>query len=105
MKNLKQIQSILAAQKKELRKKYKIKNIGIFGSYVRGEQKKSSDIDILVRFDRNASLFDLVGAGEFLEEKLKIKVDIVSEGGVRPELKGNILKEVIMVWNAITDYS
>ncbi len=93
MKNLKQIQLIIAAQKEELRKRYKIKEIGIFGSYVRGEQRKSSDIDILVKFDRNASLFDLVGAGDFLEKK----VDIISEGSIRIELKNDILGEVIMI--------
>ncbi len=97
MKTLKQIQLILAAQKAELRKKYKIKEIGIFGSYARGEQKKSSDIDILAKFDRNASLFDLAGAADFLEQKLKTKVDLVSEGGIRAELRSNILREVVMV--------
>ena len=56
MKNLKQIQKLLSASKNELRKRYKVKEIGIFGSYVRGEQKKSSDVDILVKFDRYASL-------------------------------------------------
>lgn len=97
MKDLKQIRSVLSKQKQELRRKYNIKEIGIFGSYARGEQKKSSDIDILVKFNRNASLFDLVGAGDFLEEKLKMRVDIVSEGGIRQELKSNILGEVMMI--------
>ena len=50
MKDLKQIQSILSKHKEELRRKYNVKEIGVFGSYVRGEQKKSSDIDILVEF-------------------------------------------------------
>ncbi|MBS3056088.1 MAG: nucleotidyltransferase family protein [Candidatus Aenigmarchaeota archaeon] len=97
MKKIGQIKSVLAKNKKELREKYKVRELGIFGSYARGEQKKRSDVDILVKFNKNASLFDLVGAADFLENKLKIKVDIVSEGGIRPELKDNTLKEVIMV--------
>ena len=97
MKKLKQIQSILASSKAELRKKYNVKELGIFGSYSRGEQKKSSDVDILVRFSPNATLIDFVGLGNYLEEKLKIKVDVVSERGIRPELKNSIVKGVLKV--------
>ena len=97
MKKLKQIQGILASSKAELRKRYKIRELGIFGSYSRGEQKKSSDVDILVRFSPNATLFDFVGLGNYLEEKLKLKVDVVSERGIRPELKNSIVKGVLRV--------
>ena len=95
MRKLKQIQNILASSKAELRKKYNVNELGIFGSYARGQQKKSSDVDILVRFNPNASLFDFVGLGNYLEEKLKIKVDVVSENGIRPELRSNIVKGVL----------
>ncbi len=97
MKKLRQIQTILASSKNELKKRYKVMEMGIFGSYVRGEQKKSSDVDVLVKFNPNATLFDFVGLGNYLEEKLKIKVDVVSEGGIRPELRNIILKEVVRV--------
>ena len=97
MKKLKQIQNILASSKGELRKRYKVRELGIFGSYSRGEQKKSSDVDILVKFNPNATLFDFVGLGNYLEEKLKIKVDVVSERGIRPELRSNIIKGVLKV--------
>lgn len=97
MRKLKQIQDILASSKPELRKRYKVKELGIFGSYSRGEQKKTSDVDILVRFDPNASLFDFVGLSNYLEERLKMKVDVVSERGIRPELKSTIFKDVIRV--------
>ena len=95
MKKLKQIKRVLASSKAELRKKYNVNELGIFGSYARGQQKKSSDVDILVRFNPNASLFDFVGLGNYLEEKLKIKVDVVSENGIRPELRSNIIKGVL----------
>ena len=97
MKKLKQIQGILASNKGELRKRYKVRELGIFGSYARGQQKKTSDVDILVRFNPNATLFDFVGLGNYLEEKLKIKVDVVSENGIRPELRSNIVKGVLKV--------
>ena len=97
MKKLKQIQNILASSKAELRKRYKVKELGIFGSYSKGEQKKSSDVDILVRFSPNATLFDFVGLGNYLEERLKMKVDVVSERGIRPELKNSIVKGVLKV--------
>lgn len=97
MKNLKQIKNILASSKPELMKKYKVSELGIFGSYARGKQKKRSDIDVLVRFNSKASLFDFVGLGNHLEEKLKMKVDIVSERGIRPEFRRNILKGVLKV--------
>ena len=71
MKNLKQIQKLLSASKNELRKRYKVKEIGIFGSYVRNEQRKNSDIDILVETKKGISLFDFVGIKIELEEKLK----------------------------------
>ena len=97
MRNLKQIQNILASSKPELRKRYKVRELGIFGSYSRGEQKKTSDVDILVRFSPNASLFDFVGLGNYLEERLKMKVDVVSERGIRPELKSSIVKDVVRI--------
>jgi len=81
--------------KDTVRKEFKAEIVGVFGSYSRNEQKKTSDIDILVRFLDGATFFDLVGLGEFVEEKLKVKADIVSERAIRPELKEQILKEVI----------
>ncbi|MHA1353292.1 MAG: nucleotidyltransferase family protein [Candidatus Heimdallarchaeaceae archaeon] len=83
--------------KEEISTQFKAEIIGLFGSYVRGEQKEGSDLDILVRFNEGASLFDYIGLADFLEEKLQLKVDVVSERAVRPELRDQILKEVIML--------
>ena len=96
-KKLKDIQKILKETKEELRKRYKIREIGIFGSYARKEQKRGSDIDILVKFDKGASLFDLVGAEIFLQKKTGKKIDMVSERALRKELKPVIMKEVIKI--------
>ncbi|MHA1223517.1 MAG: nucleotidyltransferase family protein [Candidatus Heimdallarchaeaceae archaeon] len=96
-KELKSIISVLKKHKDFCRSKYKAEILGIFGSYSRNEQNRSSDIDLLVRFYKGASLFDLVGLANFLENLLQIKVDIVSERVVREELKEIIYAEVIKV--------
>lgn len=97
MRTRNDIIGILNSLKREIMDNYKAEIIGIFGSYARGEQNKYSDIDILVRFYEGATLFDLVGLSDLLEDKLKIKVDVVSERALRPELKDQILKEVVIV--------
>jgi len=97
MKSLEEIKEILKKHKNEIKQEFKAEIIGVFGSYVRGEEKPESDVDVLVRFMEGATLFDLVGLAEFLEEKLGIKVDVVSERALRPELREQILKEVVVV--------
>jgi len=75
--------------------KNKVKRAGIFGSYARGEEKKSSDIDILIEFD--GSLLDLVRLERELGEKLGKKIDLLTYKGIHPRLKKNILKEEIRI--------
>ncbi|WXG42978.1 MAG: nucleotidyltransferase family protein [Promethearchaeati archaeon SRVP18_Atabeyarchaeia-1] len=94
---LKDIISIVKALEGQIRKEYKAEVIGIFGSYARGEQQASSDVDMLVKFLEGATLFDFVGLGDFLEDKLNVKVDVVSERAIRVELRDQILKEVVTV--------
>jgi len=96
-KNLEKIINTLKSLEETIRKDYKAEIIGVFGSYVRGEQKEGSDVDILVKFLEGATLFDLVGLGDFLEEKLRVMVDIVSERALRQEIKEQILEEVVTV--------
>lgn len=97
MKNKTEFIKRLRDLKEVLKKRYKVKEIGIFGSIIRDEQKESSDIDILVDFEDNADLFDFVGLSLFLEEALHKKVDLVSRRALREEIKGAILKEVASV--------
>lgn len=96
-KSLNEIRETLNKHRDELRLKYKIKEIAIFGSYVRGEQKKKSDIDILAEFEGPISLLDLVGAELYLREILKTRVDLIPKEDVRPELKDIILKEAVSI--------
>ena len=91
--SVKEILSILTSLKPEIRQRYKAEVKGIFGSYVRGEQKSGSDIDVLVEFDEGANLLDLTGLSIFLEGKLHRRVDVVPESAIRHELKDSILKE------------
>ena len=84
----------LKGLKTEIRARYKVKGIGVFGSFIRGEQSDVSDIDILVDFEEGADLFDLVGLSLLLEERLQRKVDVVSKNALREELREQVLKEV-----------
>lgn len=94
MKNKEDIIGTLKALHEEM-KKYRVLEIGVFGSVVRGEQKRSSDIDVLVDFEEDADLFDLVGLGLFLEERLGTRVDVVPKKALRKELRDAVLKEVV----------
>lgn len=94
-RELEKIIKTLTGLKEDTKKEYKAEIVGLFGSYIRGEEKEKSDIDILVNFFEQASLFDLVGLADFLEEKLNIKVDIVPIDTVRKEIKEQVLKEAI----------
>ncbi len=97
MKSLEEIKEILKKQKPAIRERYRVRKIGIFGSYVRGEQKKKSDVDILVEFEKPISLLKLVNLENFLGDSIGIKVDVVPKEDVRRELKERILGEVIYV--------
>lgn len=94
MKTKDEILKTLEVLKGKLKEKYKVKDIGIFGSVVREKQKETSDIDVLVDFEDDADLFDLMGLALFLEEKLNQKVDVVSKRALREEVKEGVLKEV-----------
>lgn len=89
--------SILQTLKPELATRYKVKRLELFGSVVREEQTGRSDIDLLVEFSDNADMFDLVGLGFFLEEKLQRKVDVVPKKALRVELQSAVLAEAIAI--------
>ena len=92
---LKHYARIIRSRKPELTKKYRVKEIGIFGSYVRGEEKGRSDLDILVDFFEVPDLRVFVGLADYLEDVLKKKVDLVRKPAIRDELREQILGEVV----------
>ena len=80
-----------------LQDKYSVKEIGLFGSYIRDEQDSNSDLDIIISFNESPSLFKFVELENFLSDKLKIKVDLVMRTALKENLKDYILKEAILV--------
>jgi len=80
-----------------LKNRFKVKTIGIFGSYLRKEEKRESDLDILVEFYEPIGLFNFIDLEEFLSKQLKIKVDLVMKEALKPRIKENIIKEVVYV--------
>ena len=97
MRTRDQILTFLAQNKKQLRDKYHIIRIGIFGSYARGDQNIKSDIDLLVEFEDNTQdLYDFkLQLKDFFRTKLGIEVDICREKYIKPRIKKSILKETV----------
>lgn len=79
-------------------KPYHPTKIGIFGSMARGEATLNSDIDILYNLRETIGLFKLIGLKQTLEEKLNLKVDLVSEKYVDPKLKPHILNDLKLIY-------
>lgn len=99
VKDIEEATEILREHKAEVVQKYRVRKIGIFGSFARGEQKRQSDIDILVEFKEEdiPGLIKLSEMERYLQRILKKKVDVVIKSGIRPELKKGILKEVVYI--------
>lgn len=82
----------------EIMSKFKVKEIGIFGSQIKGKAKKRSDIDILVEFEQGGETFDNYMDLKFLlEDIFHVKVDLVIKNSLREEIKDDILSEVVYV--------
>ena len=91
-----EILRILKKHKKELKERFGVKRIGLFGSYVRGNQKESSDIDILVEFEKGKKNFDnFMDLLFFLERILGKKVDLITKESISPFLRTYIESDVV----------
>ena len=97
MKTLEKVRKILADHKEELRERFKVKEIGIFGSYIKKEQKRKSDVDILVDFYETIDLFTFIELENYLSEILEVKVDLVMKETLKPRLKQKILSEAVFL--------
>ncbi len=80
-----------------LKSKFDIKTLWIFGSYLRGGQGKTSDIDILVEYRKNPDLFEFMALEYYLSDLLKTKVDLVMKTALKERLRDKILREVTRV--------
>ena len=87
---------ILKKNENSIKKKYGVKKIGVFGSFARGEGKEGSDVDILVDFKNGCKTFDnYMELKFFLEDLFGRSIDLVTMEALRPQLKDNILQEVV----------
>lgn len=89
----KEIDRKLENLKSVLQQRFWVSKIGYFGSYVHNLQSKDSDIDILIQFSKPIG-WEFFDVQDFLEDQLKIKVDLVTENALKPQLKAKILSEV-----------
>lgn len=96
MKNLAEIKQILQAQKPHLYQEYGVAEIGLFGSYVRGEQRADSDVDVLVELTDppRISLLGLVGLQHYLSDLLGLEVDVALKKNLKKRIGRRILQEV-----------
>ncbi len=87
---------ILKSNEEVVRQKYGVKKIGIFGSFARGEAREGSDIDVIVEFREDAENFDnYIELKYFLQKVFGRDVDLVTIDALRPQLKDDILREVV----------
>lgn len=94
MQSTQEILDSIQQAKTYLSTTFKLHAVGVFGSVIRGEQRDGSDIDVLVDLDAKADLLDLIGIGQYLEERLHARVDVVPRAALRKEFRDQVLKEV-----------
>ncbi len=92
-KPLKSATSALKKPVAQVARKYSATKIRIFGSFARNEQRKNSDVDLIVKMPKKSTLFDLSGLKQDLQKALKRKVDVVTYDSIKPSLRANILRD------------
>ena len=97
MKNIDEIKKILEEQKPVLENKFQVKEIGVFGSFVRNQVTKNSDLDILVEFEDGITLLSFIEMENYLTDLLGIKVDLVMKNALKPRIGKHILEEVVYI--------
>src|SRR5512136_1998779 len=97
MKTLECITSIIKEQKPLLRSKFNVKEIGIFGSFVRGEEGETSDLDLLVELEEPIGIIKYVALQNYLRDRTGERVDLVLKSALKPRAGERILREVVYV--------
>lgn len=97
MRDLEEIKKKLERLKPSLEEKFKVKTMGIFGSYVREEEKEKSDLDILVEFEEPVSLLKFIELENYLSDSIGVKVDLVMKSALKLRIGKHILKEVVNI--------
>jgi len=83
--------------KPTLSHKFKVKRLGLFGSYIKGKAHRSSDVDVLVEFSKVIDLLDFIALEKYLAEQTGAKIDLVSIKALIPEFRSTILNEVVYI--------
>ncbi len=78
-----------------LKERHSVRSLGLFGSYMRGEQQSGSDVDILVEFEESLSLLSFMALERHLSELIGRKVDLVMKSALKPGIGEHILDEVV----------
>ena len=97
MKDLASVRADLRAMLPELRLRYPLASIGVFGSFARGQQSASSDLDLLVEFDGPIGLFAFVELEDEISRRLGLPVEIVTRAALKPLIRQAILDELVPV--------
>ena len=97
MKTLEDIKNTLSQHRKDMSENFQVRDMGVFGSFVRGEANEDSDVDIIVTFSAPIGLFKFISLEEYIEGLLGLKVDLVSRDALKPRIGARILKEVVYV--------
>src|SRR5881392_2080384 len=97
MRTLNEVMAELRRLQPQLQRRYPIRQMGVFGSYVHGSQRQDSDLDVLVDLDDAVGLLDLVGLKQDLSDALGIEVDLVTKDGLKRRIGQRILSEVVML--------
>jgi predicted nucleotidyltransferase len=88
--------SLLRQHEPEIRRRFGVATIGIFGSFARGEERKTSDVDVLITFKSGQKSFDnYMGCKFYLEDLFGRPVDLVIKGTIKKQLRPYILGEVV----------
>ncbi len=90
---LEDIITVLQKEFPEIKSRYNVKSLEVFGSFVRHEEKPDSDLDILVSFSKAPSLFKFIELEDYLSEILGVKVDLVMKSSLKPNIGKRILSE------------
>lgn len=94
---LKQFIAALRAEKADVVERYGVRSLGVFGSYVRGEARPDSDLDVLVEYSTPPTLFEYVRLQNELSERLGVRGDLVMKSALKPMLGERILEEVMYI--------
>jgi uncharacterized protein len=94
---LNRLRAALRRELPHLRERFSVRSLGVFGSFVRGEQTDSSDLDVLVEFDETPSLLTFIALENHLSDLLGVKVDLVMRDSLKPRIGEHVLREVVQL--------